>query len=279
MTLRNLLITNHSTAAPVPSAVERKPVVQIVLIGIIHILQSHLKPVRYILRINILIDVQRILPRNEIRSTVLSRLVPLIVNIIGIHSQVRVLTDLIDGIYRNRMYVVPQIKLLIHRWIARLLHSRQPLCLPAHTHRRLQLSCNILSGIVRLISHNGLELLAEKHRSHFSVPQNRLITSSGLDHTVPGTSRTRLQNQIDSSPVRSHPVLQYLDRLMVLIHLHLCNVAGLNAIRCNSILTAQHIQALHIELVDSLSLILDLSAWGDLDSRQLLQHITDTPVS
>ena len=181
MTLRNLLITNHGTAAPVPSAVERKPVVQIVLVGIVHILQSHLKSVRYILRIDILIDVQRILPRNEIRSTVLSRLVPLIVNIVSIHSQIGILSNFIDSIYRNRMYVVPQIKPLIHRGIVRLLHPGQPLCLPAHTHRRLQFPRDILSGIVRLISHNGLELLAEKHRSNFTIPQNRLITGSSLN--------------------------------------------------------------------------------------------------
>ena len=66
---------------------------------------------------------------------------------------------------------------------------------------------------------------------------------------------------------------------MILIHLHLCDIASLNVIRCNSILTAQHIQALHIELVDGLSLILDLSAWSYLDSRQLLQHISNAPVS
>ena len=124
---------------------------------------------------------------------------------------------------------------------------------------RLQFLPDIIARIVCLVCQNSLEMLAEHHRGKAAGPQRRSISATKFKYPVPGPLDPLLEFEVQGCLIGLDPVLKDMDRLVTFIDLHGGDVAGLDIIGGNTVLTSEHVQPLDIELVYTPSVVLDSS--------------------
>ena len=138
---------------------------------------------------------------------------------------------------------------------------------------RYELARHIVAHVVRLVYAYGLKPLTEVHSAQLPAPHPWLIAATQLRSAVPCTFGALLEAQVECRLVAYGDALERLNRLVVLEHLHARNILCLNVVCGDAISAIEHIQALDVELANSLAIILYLARLANREARHLAQYI------